>query len=142
MAGPAPSPRQVPELEPDTAFYWTAGAKGRLEICTCVDCGWRIHPPLPRCPKCNGETAPQAVSGRGRVASFTVNHHAWAPGLPVTYVYAAIELAEQAELYVFSNIVDCPPETVRIGLPVEVAFEVREDVWIPLFRPLGGADAR
>lgn len=138
MAAPSPPPRQLPSLEPDTAFYWTAGAKGRLEISTCVDCGWRIHPPLPRCPKCGGQTEPQPVSGRGLVASYTVNHQAWTPGLAVPYVYAAIELAEQAQLYVFSNVVECPVEAVRIGLAVEVTFEAHEDVWIPLFRPAGG----
>jgi uncharacterized OB-fold protein len=141
VSEPAPSSRQVPALEPDTAFYWTAGGRGRLEVCTCVDCGWRIHPPLPRCPKCSGETAPQAVSGKGRVASYTVNHQAWVPGLSVPYVYAAIELAEQPGLYVFSNVVGCPVEAVRKGLPVEVTFEAHDEVYIPLFRPVGGADA-
>lgn len=75
-----------------------------------------------------------AVSGKGRIASFTVNHQAWVPGLDIPFVFGAVELAEQSELYVFSNIL-APPETLRPGMPVTVCFEQHEDVWLPLFRP-------
>ena len=75
------------------------------------------------------------MSGRGRVASFTVNHQAWLPGLAVPYVFAAVELAEQAELYVLTNIVDCEPETVKNGMSVQVCFEAQGDVFLPMFRP-------
>jgi hypothetical protein len=36
--------------------------------------------------------------------------------------------------------VGCAVEAVRIGLPVEVVFEPQEDVYLPMFRPLGAAD--
>jgi uncharacterized OB-fold protein len=138
----APPPRQLPALDPDTAFFWTAGADGRLEIARCTACARYIHPPLPHCPMCGaGRVVPAVVSGRGRVASFTVNHQPWLPGLAVPYVFAAIELAEQAHLYVFSNIVECPVEAVAIGMPVAVTFERHDDVHLPLFRPDDGATA-
>jgi uncharacterized OB-fold protein len=132
--------RQLPALEPETAFFWTAGAEGRLKICRCRACERYIHPPLPRCPACAGEVAPHAVSGKGRVATYTVNIQPWAPGMQVPFVFAAVELAEQAELYVTTNITDCPVEAVRRGMPVEVWFEPVEDVFLPMFRPVGGAD--
>jgi hypothetical protein len=31
--------------------------------------------------------------------------------------------------------VGCPPESVHIGMQVEVTFEHRDDVWLPLFAP-------
>lgn len=133
--------RQLPALEPDTEFFWTAGAEGRLKISRCQDCGRYQHPPLPRCPSCGGEVAPEPVSGRARVASYTINQQAWVPGLAVPFVFAAVELVEQAELYVFTNIVGCPPEAVRIGMPVEVIFEPHGDIYLPLFQPTGDADA-
>lgn len=133
--------RQLPALEPDTEFFWTAGAEGRLKISRCQACGCWQHPPLPRCPKCQGEVAPEPVSGRGRVATFTVNEQPWVPGLQVPFVFAAVELAEQAELYVFTNIVGCPPEAVRTGMPVEVIFEQHGELFLPLFQPTGAADA-
>ena len=82
MSQAAPPPaarRQLPALEPDTEFFWTAGAEGRLKISRCQACGRWQHPPLPRCPECHGEAAPEPVSGRGRVATFTVNEQAWVP---------------------------------------------------------------
>jgi hypothetical protein len=32
-------------------------------------------------------------------------------------------------------VVGCPPESVQIGMRVQVVFDHREDVWIPLFEP-------
>lgn len=134
---PGLAPRQLPAVERDSGFYWTAGEKGILLIQRCA-CGSYNHPPLPRCPFCGGDAlAPEPVAGRGRVATFTVNHQPWRRGMAVPYVFAAVELAEQAELYVMTNIVDCAPEAVSIGLPVEVQFERHDDVWLPMFRPRG-----
>jgi uncharacterized OB-fold protein len=140
---PAPARRQPPALEPDTAFFWTAGAEGRLKICRCQSCGRYQHPPLPRCPSCGGEdVSPETVSGRGRVATFTINQQPWVPGLATPFVFAAVELAEQAELYVFTNIIGCAPDAVRIGMPVEVSFEpLGEAIYLPMFQPSGAADA-
>jgi len=131
------APRQLPGLDRENRAFWTWGAEGRLAICRCPACGTYHHPPIPRCTACaeRAETAPGAVSGRGRVATFTINHQAWLPNMPVPFVFAAIELEEQARLYVFSNVVNCPPEAVRIGMPVSVLFEAREDVHLPLFEP-------
>jgi uncharacterized OB-fold protein len=134
--------RRLPASDGDGAFYWTAGAKGRLLIGRCAACARYIHPPLPRCPECGGQVGPQPVCGRGHVASFTVNHQAWAPGLPVPFVFAAVELAEQGELYVFTNIVGCASAAVRIGMAVEVVFEQHAEVYLPMFRPSGHADGR
>ena len=134
------APRKLPALEPDTAFFWTSGEDGVLRIQRCNDCGHYQHPPLPRCPRCHGEAvAPAAVSGLGRIVSYTINHEPWLPGLPVPFVFAVVELAEQAELYLFTNIL-AAPEAARIGLPVRVAFERHEDVWLPMFVPAEGAD--
>lgn len=128
--------RKLPALEPETEFFWTSGRDGVLQIQRCGDCARWQHPPLPCCPACHGQQmAPQPVSGRGRVATFTVNHEAWFPGMDVPFVFAAVELEEQPELYVFSNILG-PIDEVRIGMPVSVYFEHHDDVYLPLFQPL------
>lgn len=127
--------RQLPLLDPETGFFWTGGEQSRLLIQRCASCGIYQHPPLPQCRSCHGEdVAPVPVSGRGRVATFTVNHESWLPGLKVPFVYAAVELEEQKQLYVFTNILG-PAEAVHIGLPVSVFFEQQDDVWLPLFKP-------
>lgn len=131
--------RKLPALEADTAFFWTSGSDGALHIQRCGDCGRWQHPPLPCCPSCHGQhMAPQTVCGRGKVATFTINYESWFPGLDVPFVFAAVELDEQAELYVFSNVVG-PVQDVRIGLPVSVFFEPHDDVLLPLFLPVDSA---
>jgi uncharacterized OB-fold protein len=136
--GVEPPARKLPALTPETEAFWTGGKDGRLLIQRCTDCGRYQHPPLALCPVCRTETMePTAVSGRGTVKTFTVNHQQWLPGLSQPFVFAAVELPEQAELYVFSNIL-AAPESVRIGLPVKVCFEHQEDVWLPLFQPEDG----
>lgn len=127
-------PRKLPLINPDTAAFWQSGSAGRLMIHRCAGCTRYFHPPAPICPRCGSlDVAPSPVSGRGRVASFTVNHQAWMPDLTEPYVVAVVELEDQAGLRVLSNIVGMPPEDVSMDMPVRVCFEQIEDVWLPLF---------
>ena len=131
--------RHLPALDTDTGFFWKAGAAGRLLISRCGACRRYQHPPLPYCPACGSKTpTPEPVSGRGRVATFTINEQRWTADLEVPFVFAAVELKEQSELYVLSNIVGCALHEVRIGLPVCVRFEQHGEVYLPLFEPAGG----
>jgi uncharacterized OB-fold protein len=131
--------RKLPVVTADTEAFWTGGKHDCLMIQRCTHCGIYQHPPLPICSKCRTETVlPTAVSGRGRIKTYTVNHQVWLPGLDEPFVIAAIELDEQPELYVYSNIL-APPDRVKSGLRVNVCFEHQEDVWLPMF-VLAGED--
>ena len=140
-APPSPVPaRKLPLLEPETAFFWTAGAQGHLLIQRCGTCAVWQHPPLPRCAACGSEeVSPQPVSGRGRVTSYTINYERWLPGLEVPFVFGVVELEEQKELYVFTNVL-APIDSVHVGMPVTVEFEQHEDVWLPMFRPVDAGE--
>jgi uncharacterized OB-fold protein len=128
--------RILPRLSEETEFFWTAGSRGHLEFLRCGDCGYFVHPPYPRCPRCLSKSlAPAAVSGRARVAGYTINYHPWIPGFDPPYVFAVVEMPEQEGLRMFTNIVNCRPEDVRVGMEVEVVFEHNGDVWLPLFQP-------
>lgn len=128
--------RLLPAVTPETEHFWRGGAQGELVILRCTSCGTYIHPPAPVCPSClSREQKPEAVSGRGEIVTFTVNHHPWNPTVAVPYVIALVELDEQKGLRLATNIVACAPEEVRIGMRVRVTFLEREDVWLPLFEP-------
>jgi uncharacterized OB-fold protein len=125
--------RVLPALDDANRFFWTSGEDGRLRFLRCQSCGYFLHPPLPRCPQCGStELVPEAVSGRGEVFSFTVNHQSW-DGSTEPYVIAVVALPEQDGLRLTTNVVGCPADDVRIGMPVRVAFEQRDTVWFPLF---------
>jgi acetyl-CoA acetyltransferase/uncharacterized OB-fold protein len=127
----------LPALEPETERFWRACRAGRLEIVRCGACGWYVHPPRPVCPRCHGrELAWTPVSGRATVASYTVNHQRWIPGMEVPYAIGLVELVEQEDLRLTTNLVGCAPESVRIGMPVRVTFHAAsEEVGLPFFEP-------
>ena len=69
------SPRPLPVLTVTNRAFWTGGERGELLVYRCQDCGYYVHPPVRYCPKCESrDVDPEPVSGRGSVASFTVNH--------------------------------------------------------------------
>lgn len=128
--------RMLPRLDEDNRFYWTGGADGILRMQRCGDCAHWVHPPLPICPRCRSRSlAPDALSGKGHVFSFTLNCKPWGPGLEVPYAIAVVALDEQEGLRLTTNIVDCSPLDVRIDMRVAVSFVQDEDVWLPMFRP-------
>jgi uncharacterized OB-fold protein len=118
-----------------TGPYWAHARRHQLVIQCCADCGRSWHPPLPRCPHCHGANLGwRPVSGRGRVYSYTVVRHATHVALAdeIPYVVAIVELAEGPRM--IANIRGCPPEEVRIGLPVQVTFvDVTEEITLPQF---------
>ena len=128
--------RLLPHLTPLNRHFWTGGADGELRFLRCGACRTWIHPPSPRCPAClSTQVGPEAVSGRGVVFSYTFNHQPWVPAPDHPYPIAIVELEEQPGLRLTTNLVNCAPEAVRVGLPVRVVFEQHEDVFVPLFEP-------
>ncbi|MDT5013311.1 MAG: uncharacterized protein QOH57_4928 [Mycobacterium sp.] len=138
-APPAPPTRMLPKLDDRNRALWTAGADGRLLIAQCTRCALWVNPPADDCPDCGGALQPRPVSGHGTVFTFTVNYQPFHPAVPVPYVIAIIQLDEQDDLRIAANIVGCEPDSVAVGLPVEVRFE-RQDVdgrtaFVPVFVP-------
>jgi len=124
----------APQVGDDNQAFWTGGREGELRIIRCNDCGYYIHPPSPRCPKCLSDNVePSPVSGRGSVYTFTVNRRAWSPGLEVPYVIAIVQLDEQSDLRLMTNIVGCPADEVAIGMPVQVEFREQGEAFVPVF---------
>ncbi|MEM2584127.1 MAG: Zn-ribbon domain-containing OB-fold protein [Thermoproteota archaeon] len=89
----------------------------------CENCKGSFFPPRKICPRCRrkGKTRQVEFSGRGRVFSYTVinvgskTFESYAP-----YIIGLVELEEGPR--VMSQIVDCKPEEVYIGMEVEACF--------------------
>jgi uncharacterized OB-fold protein len=134
---PAQKFRILPRRGADTDFFWTSGADGQLRFLRCQDCGLFLHPPAPRCPRCLSKSlAPEVVSGRATVFTYTINHQPWYPNFDPPYVIAIVEIEEQPSVRLTTNIVGCAPDEVYVGMPVQVAFEQYDDVYIPVFTPV------
>jgi len=131
-----PELRLLPSPTAESEAFWTGGRDGRLMIYRCRTCTHWFNPGAPVCFRCRSlDVAPEPVSGRGRVAAFTINRQPWVPGFVPPYVVAIVDLVEESDVRVVSNVVDIAPEDVSVGLEVQVFFEQWEDIWLPLFRP-------
>lgn len=134
---PDPPFRILPRVSPENEHFWQGGAQGELRFLRCGPCREWIHPPAPLCPACHSrELLPEVVSGEATVLTYTVNHQPWIPGFDPPYVVAIVGLPEQEGLRLTTNIVNCPIDSVEIGMPVQVVFESAGDgVYLPLFEP-------
>jgi len=131
----------VPKPTPLTVPFWEGCAAGELRLQYCAACQAPFFPPQIRCPKCLGadvEWAP--VSGRASLYSYMIQHRP-APGFEdrVPYAVAVVELAEGPRM--MTNIVGIPntPDDLVLDMELEVSFETRADLCLPVFGPLGGA---
>jgi hypothetical protein len=115
---------------PETLPFWQAAAEGRLLLKFCRLCGRTHWYPRALCPHCHSADLEwREASGKGTVYSFTVVRRAEPP-----YVLALVRLDEGTTL--LTNIVDCDPDSVRIGQRVALCFRpAREGRSMPYFRP-------
>ena len=132
-------PAPAPFINPEVKVFWDATAEGRLLLPKCDECQTIIWYPRPFCPECSSlKVSWVPASGKGTIYSFTVNRRGTADLREYretgTYVLAYVELAEGPR--VMTNIVECDPEGVRIGQPVEVVFhDTGQGSALPRFRP-------
>lgn len=127
----------LPRVRGEEARYFELMREHSLSYQRCGRCEGVVFPFRAVCPFCGVEDLQEALSsGEGTVYSYTVQHRA--PGdylrarLPI--VLALIDLREGFRM--MADIVDCPPDEVRIGLPVEVVFDdVTPEVTLARFRP-------
>jgi acetyl-CoA acetyltransferase/uncharacterized OB-fold protein len=128
--------RPLPQITLENEYFWTSGADGLLRLQECQSCEALIHPPAPICRYCRShDIGVRAVSGKGTLSAFTVNHRFGFPDLPPPYVIAQVAIAEDPRVRLTTNVVDCDPDDLKLGQPVEVVFQQLADVWLPLFRP-------
>lgn len=129
----------LPEPDGLTRFFWDAANQHKLMLLRCQDCRYYVHYPRPICPKClSANLAPEQLSGRGTLFTYTVTMQAFHPYFvdKLPYVLAIVALEEQDDLRLTTNLVDCPESELAIGKPVTVTFrEVAPGVTFPLFRP-------
>ena len=127
----------LPKPDSLSAPYWEGARNGQLLLQRCRGCGHIWHPPLPICPRCHArDYAWQPSSGTGTVYSFTTIHHAAHIAVDgrTPYLVALVTLAEGPR--VVANILGCPAEEVRIGMPVRLVFQqVAPEVALPQFEP-------
>jgi len=132
--------RQIPLPRPTALSrpHWDGCREGELRVQRCRACGGYVFIPQPVCTHCQ-EASLEWVrsSGRGTLYSYTTVHRPQRPEFEVPYTVAIVELEEG--FFMLTNLVDCPAERMRIGMPVEVSFRrMSDEITLPMFRPAAG----
>ena len=131
--------KPLPTISGETKPYWDSARRGQLLIQKCDSCGEFQFYPRGICANCwSNDIKWHKASGKGTVWTFTVTYQNRTPGFAedVPYVLALVELEEGVRM--FTNIVECEPRDVKIGMAVEVTFvRANDQITIPYFKPAG-----
>jgi hypothetical protein len=129
--------KHFPRPTPETEAYWDGCRKHELLLQRCVACSEFQFYPRIVCTNCSSDKLEWVkANGQGKILTFTVVRRpvseAYAEDVP--YVVALIKLDEGPTM--MSNVVQCDPEALKIGDPVQVMFEDwSKDISIPKFSP-------
>jgi uncharacterized protein len=127
-------PRPAPPESALSAPYWEGLARGELRLQACAHCGTLRHYPRLLCTACLREGVTwRAVSGRGRIQSWTVAHYAYHPafGAELPYTLVTVDLEEGPRA-----LGRWHGEALALDLPVRARFIPREDGVELGFEPL------
>lgn len=124
-----------PLMDEDTEMFWKKlqeTKKLHFQQCSC--CETILHPPRPICYKCHSfDMQWVEAPTKGEIYSFVIFERPVHPGFKTPYEVVLVEL-ENGERIV-GNMMDCDPEEVAIGMPVEVVIDqVFPDIPLVKFR--------
>ncbi|WP_149179311.1 Zn-ribbon domain-containing OB-fold protein [Streptomyces sp. TRM49041] len=131
----------TPDMDAFTRPYWDAAAEGHLLIRRCTTCGRAHHYPREFCPHCWSEAVHwERSTGHATLYTWSTVHRNDLPPFTARtpYTPAVVDLAEGPRM--MTEIVDCPTEHLRIGMPLEVTFRRDATATVPVFRPLTTLD--
>jgi hypothetical protein len=127
-------PLPLPTL--DNAEFWAAARRGELRLQRCVACGRFRHYPRPLCPHGLSRDFEWArASGRGTVYTWTIVRGPTLPAFEEKVPYNVVDVLLEEGVHFVSEVLDCPPEEIRAGMPVEAVFvPASEEITLVKFR--------
>jgi len=130
--------KPLPSIVGETRPYWESCRRGQLMLQRCDRCGEHQFYPRGICANCWSKDIKWVKArGKGTVWTFTVTYQNRTPGFAeeCPYVLALVELEEGVRM--FTNIIECNPRDVKIGMPVEVTFvQANDRISVPYFKPV------
>jgi uncharacterized protein len=133
--------KPLPAPNADTKPFWDACKEHELRAQRCTACGRFRWPPQGVCPSCySWDSEWTKLSETGTVCSFVVVHYVSVPAFAddIPYVIAHITMdGTDSQVILTSNVIDCPWETVKVGMAVRVVYDdVKPEYTLPKFRPV------
>lgn len=130
------SEKPLPAITDLNRDYFEGCALGELRLRRCLRCDARFRFAHSWCPRCwSADLGWDRAGGQGRVSHFSIVHQAPYEAFEddAPYVIALVDLDEGVRM--MTNIIGCDPRQVYVGMDVQVHFEPRGAVTLPMFRP-------
>jgi len=127
--------RPLADIAGADAPFWQALRRREVRVQRCADCGAHRFPAARTCACCRSEQSEWVlVAPNGIVETWCVFHRAYFDDLPVPYTVIQVRL--DCGVRLFSNPVEVETNALRIGLPVEAAFDdITPEVTLLKFKP-------
>lgn len=121
----------APLINPESAPFYEAAARGEFLVGKCKACGELHYYPRRLCPHCfSDQTEWIPAKGGGSIYTYSTMHR----GVPIPYTIAYVTLDEGVT--VLTGIVDFAPGSLKIGQKVKAVFKQAEGgATVPMFAP-------
>lgn len=131
LAGQRPAPIQLNFSKP----FWDGAKDEKLMLQYCPKSGkYQFYPRPVSVYTGSRDLEWREASGRGRIYSFSLSYKAPPPFKDVKpYVVASVELEEGVRI--LTNIINCDPKTLKIDMPVRLAWVLAGASNYPVFEP-------
>ncbi|CAB1370125.1 Zn-ribbon domain-containing OB-fold protein [Denitratisoma oestradiolicum] len=128
--------KPLPALEGLSKEFYDWCRQGELRFQRCKCCGTFRHVPREICAQCSSfDWEWVRSSGKGTIFTWTVVARALHPAFGNAAPYAPVVVEMEEGVRVLTQMLDCPPEELKIGMPVQVEFRaVTDAVTLPYFR--------
>ncbi|MFJ7647147.1 Zn-ribbon domain-containing OB-fold protein [Lysinibacillus sp. NPDC097279] len=129
--------KPIPLKTQDNQPYWDAADRHELVLQKCETCNAYNHPPGPACSKCGATELSWESQGSditGTIYSYVVSYRPFLPGFQddLPTIIVVVQLDKLNEVKIIGNVLACPPEEIKIGMPVKMTWQdITEDRALP-----------
>ena len=130
--------KPIPDIDAESQPFWEACRRHELYIQRAADGSYFFYPRQTSPSSLAAETQWVRHSGRGTIYTFTVTYQHGGAGFRdnLPFVLAYVELEGTGGVKMLTNIINCDPQSITIGMPVQVTFvDINDDIALPMFAP-------
>lgn len=134
--------KPIPLKNQDNSPYWDAADRHELALQICNSCLDFAHPAGPSCAKCGSTDVSWKNLGsevKATIYSYIISHRPFLPGFQddLPTIIAQAELENVPEVKIMCNVLECKPENIQIGMPVQMIWQdISEDRALPQWKPV------
>lgn len=130
----------LPESIPASHLtFWESLKEHAVKVQRCETCASFRYIPKDICPTCSSAQASwEPISGHGEVYTYTIVRRAPTPAYQEDAPYVIAHVTMNEGFRMAARLITADLESVRIGMPVRIAYEDVTPEWtLFIFQPVG-----